>query len=58
MTTVNTPQAPRQFTAFRCPEPILRDLKSQAEADGRSLSNFIVRILTREVTRHNRRRNG
>jgi hypothetical protein len=58
MTTATSNQAPRQFTAFRCPQPILRDIKARAEEDGRSLSNFIVHILSREVSRTNRRRNG
>jgi hypothetical protein len=55
MTTVTSQNAPRRFTAFRCPAPVLGALKDRAQADGRTLSNLIVYILAREVTRKTKR---
>jgi hypothetical protein len=37
---------------FRCPVELLDKLKRQAEKEGRTLSNMIVRILSERKTPH------
>jgi hypothetical protein len=38
-----------KYTAFRCPEDLLAKAKLKAKADRRSLSNYIITLLEKDV---------
>lgn len=38
-----------KYTAFRCPEELLEPLRKRAEKDRRSLSNYIIVLIERDV---------
>ena len=38
-----------KYTAFRCPEELLAKAKAKAEADRRSLSNYIITLIEKDV---------
>ena len=37
-----------QYTAFRCPEDLLRKAKIRAKRDRRSLSNYLITLIDRD----------
>ncbi len=39
-----------KYTAFRCPEDLLELAKIKARADRRSLSNYIITLIERDVS--------
>lgn len=38
-----------KYTAFRCPEDLLELAKSKAKKDRRSLSNYIITLIEKDV---------
>jgi hypothetical protein len=38
-----------RYTAFRCPEDVLRRAKRVADSERRSLSNYIIRLLEEDL---------
>lgn len=38
-----------KYTAFRCPEDLLELAKTKAKRDRRSLSNYIITLIERDV---------
>jgi hypothetical protein len=42
-----------KYTAFRCPEDLLELAKNKARKDRRSLSNYIITLIERDVREHN-----
>ena len=38
-----------KYTAFRCPEDLLRKAKLRAKRDRRSLSNYLITLIDRDV---------
>lgn len=40
-----------KYTAFRCPTDLLRKAKMAAEAERRTLSNYIVRLMEEDSVR-------
>ncbi len=38
-----------RYTAFRCPEDLLAKAKIKAEADRRSLSNYLITLIEKDV---------
>jgi len=38
-----------RYTAFRCPEDLLAKAKAKAQRDRRSLSNYIITLIERDV---------
>ena len=46
-----------KYTAFRCPEELLAKAKAKAQEDRRSLSNYLITLIERDVkTRSTRRK--
>ena len=41
-----------KYTAFRCPEDLLELAKVKAKKDRRSLSNYIITLIERDVSDH------
>ena len=39
-----------RYTAFRCPEDLLEKAKAKARRDRRSLSNYIITLIEKDVT--------
>ena len=39
-----------KYTAFRCPEDLLELAKVRAKKDRRSLSNYIITLIEKDVT--------
>jgi len=37
------------YTAFRCPEDLLTKAKSRASKDHRSLSNYLITLIAKDV---------
>jgi len=40
-----------KYTAFRCPEDLLQKAKIRAKQDRRSLSNYLITLIDRDVAR-------
>ena len=40
-----------RYTAFRCPEDLLEKAKAKARRDRRSLSNYIITLIEKDVER-------
>ena len=40
-----------RYTAFRCPEDLLEKAKAKARHDRRSLSNYIITLIEKDVGR-------
>jgi hypothetical protein len=38
-----------RYTAFRCPEDLLERAKTRARSDRRSLSNYIITLIEKDV---------
>jgi hypothetical protein len=38
-----------RYTAFRCPEDLLEKAKARAKRDRRSLSNYIITLIEKDV---------
>jgi len=38
-----------KYTAFRCPEDLLVKAKAKAKADRRSLSNYLITLIEKDV---------
>ena len=38
-----------KYTAFRCPEDLLLKAKSKANKDHRSLSNYLITLIAKDV---------
>ena len=38
-----------KYTAFRCPEDLLEKAKAKARGDRRSLSNYIITLIEKDV---------
>ena len=38
-----------KYTAFRCPEELLEKAKARAKSDRRSLSNYLITLIDRDV---------
>ncbi len=38
-----------KYTAFRCPEELLEKAKARAQKDRRSLSNYLITLIERDV---------
>lgn len=38
-----------RYTAFRCPEDLLRKAKIKARRDRRSLSNYLITLIEKDV---------
>jgi predicted DNA-binding protein len=38
-----------KYTAFRCPEELLEKAKAKAQKDRRSLSNYLITLIERDV---------
>ena len=38
-----------KYTAFRCPEDLLDKAKARAQKDRRSLSNYLITLIERDV---------
>jgi hypothetical protein len=38
-----------RYTAFRCPEDLLEKAKAKAKRDRRSLSNYIITLIEKDV---------
>ncbi len=38
-----------KYTAFRCPEDLLLKAKARARADRRSLSNYLITLIEKDV---------
>jgi hypothetical protein len=54
MLKLSTPEPPirpmsSKYTAFRCPEDLLRKAKLRAKCDRRSLSNYLITLIDRDV---------
>jgi hypothetical protein len=45
-----------KYTAFRCPTDILRRARRVADAERRSLSNYIIRLMEEDLFRRSVRR--
>ena len=43
------PETGTRYTAFRCPEDLLELAKMKAKKDRRSLSNYIIMLIARDV---------
>jgi hypothetical protein len=56
-TASQKPITGRQFTGFRCPTAVLTVLKTKATLEGRSLSNYIVHVLSKDAAA-SQQRNG
>lgn len=41
-----------KYTAFRCPEDLLAKAKVKADKDHRSLSNYLITLLAKDVGGH------
>ncbi len=41
-----------KYTAFRCPEDLLELAKSKAKKDRRSLSNYIITLIEKDVAKY------
>lgn len=41
-----------KYTAFRCPEDLLELAKSKARKDRRSLSNYIITLIEKDVAKY------
>lgn len=39
-----------KYTAFRCPEDLLAKAKSKAQRDRRSLSNYLITLIEKDVS--------
>ena len=39
-----------KYTAFRCPEDLLSKAKVKAQKDRRSLSNYLITLIEKDVT--------
>ncbi len=39
-----------KYTAFRCPEDLLEKAKLRAKQDRRSLSNYLITLIDRDVS--------
>jgi hypothetical protein len=39
-----------RYTAFRCPEDLLEKAKARARRDRRSLSNYIITLIEKDVS--------
>jgi hypothetical protein len=39
-----------KYTAFRCPEDLLEKAKLRAKRDRRSLSNYLITLIDKDVT--------
>ncbi len=39
-----------KYTAFRCPEDLLEKAKARAKRDRRSLSNYLITLIDRDVS--------
>ena len=39
-----------KYTAFRCPEDLLEKAKIRARRDRRSLSNYLITLIDKDVT--------
>ena len=39
-----------KYTAFRCPEDLLSKAKIKAQKDRRSLSNYLITLIEKDVT--------
>ena len=39
-----------RYTAFRCPEDLLEKAKARAQKDRRSLSNYIIMLIEKDVS--------
>ncbi len=44
-------QSQTKYTAFRCPEDLLEQAKVRAKKDRRSLSNYIITLIEKEVAK-------
>jgi hypothetical protein len=42
-----------RYTAFRCPEDLLEKAKARARRDRRSLSNYIITLIEKDVGHEN-----
>ena len=42
-------QAMTKYTAFRCPEDLLEKAKVKAQRDRRSLSNYLITLIEKDV---------
>jgi hypothetical protein len=42
-------KAMTKYTAFRCPEDLLERAKAKAHGDRRSLSNYIITLIEKDV---------
>lgn len=40
---------PSKYTAFRCPEDLIEKAKIRAEADRRSLSNYLITLIEKDT---------
>jgi len=40
-----------KYTAFRCPEDLLEKAKTRAKRDRRSLSNYLITLIDKDVAR-------
>ena len=40
-----------KYTAFRCPEDLLQKAKTRAKRDRRSLSNYLITLIDKDVAR-------
>ncbi len=38
-----------KYTAFRCPEDLLEKAKARAQKDRRSLSNYLITLIEKDV---------
>ncbi len=47
-----------KYTAFRCPEELLSKAKMKAQKDRRSLSNYLITLIEKDVTAEHSRGNG
>jgi hypothetical protein len=45
----STPEEGTRYTAFRCPEDLLELAKIKARKDRRSLSNYIIMLIAKDV---------
>jgi predicted DNA-binding protein len=46
---VNIHQTMSKYTAFRCPEELLEKAKAKAQRDRRSLSNYLITLIEKDV---------
>lgn len=47
--TLDFPTTMSKYTAFRCPEDLLELAKVKAKKDRRSLSNYIITLIEKDV---------